>query len=151
MNESDLVARATQAGDVAAFATLVRLHQSRVRAFLRRMTRADAALADDLAQETFLEAHRKLGQYRAEGAFIGWLLRIAYSRFLMEARRRKTQMEAESSEPYSAAAELDPAARLDLEKAMMRLGVNERAALTLHFALGCSHEETAAIMRLPLG
>ena len=81
--ERDLVARATGADDISAFGILVRLHQSRVRGFLRRLTRGDTALADDLAQETFLEAQRKLRQYRAEGPFVGWLLRIAYSRFLI--------------------------------------------------------------------
>ena len=150
MEERDLVARATRDGDILAFGALVRLHQSRVRAFLRRLTGGDSALADDLAQETFLEAQRKLRQYRAEGTFVGWLLRIAYSRFLMEVRRRRTS-EQVLSEEQSVNAEQGAVARLDLEKAMARLSAPERAALTLHFALGCAHEETASIMGIPLG
>ena len=78
MNESDLIARAA-GGDTAAFGVLVRQNQSPLRGFLRRLTRADQALADDLAQETFLEAWRKLSQYRGEGSFAGWLTRIAWS------------------------------------------------------------------------
>src|SRR6201996_6937105 len=83
--------RGAAAGDAAAFGALVREHQSRVRGFLRRLTRGDAALADDLAQETFLEAFRKIAQYRGEGSFGGWLCGIAWSRFLMERRKRKEE------------------------------------------------------------
>jgi RNA polymerase sigma factor (sigma-70 family) len=150
MEERDLVARATRADDISAFGALVRMHQSRVRAFLRRLTRGDSALADDLAQETFLEAQRKLRQYRGDGTFVGWLLRIAYSRFLMEVRRGRMN-EQSLSEEESSSPEQSSAAKVDLEKAMAGLSAQERAALTLHFALGCAHEETASIMGVPLG
>src|SRR5208282_4154553 len=90
MNESALLALAV-AGDPAAFEALVRQRQSPLRGFLRRLTRGDHALADDLAQETLLEAWRKLDQFRAEGAFAGWLARIAYRRYLMWARQRKLE------------------------------------------------------------
>jgi RNA polymerase sigma factor (sigma-70 family) len=135
----------------AEFAVLVRTHQSKVRGFLRRLTRGDAALADDLAQETFLEAHRKLAQYRGEGSFGSWLCGIAWSRFLMERRKRKEEPLDEM--PESASADPAPATadRLDLERAMARLSAEERAALTLCYALGHSHGEAAEILNLPLG
>ena len=85
--------------DPAAFSALVRLHQGGLRAFLRRLTRGDQALADDLAQESFLEAWRKIGQFRGDAPFAAWLHRIAWSRFLMTARKRKP-------EPLDAADEL---------------------------------------------
>ena len=66
--DEQLAARAAT-GDVAAYGALVRQHQSKVRGFLRRLTRGDAALADDLTQETFLEAHRKITQFRTTGSF----------------------------------------------------------------------------------
>ena len=90
----DDIARRAAAGDDVAFGTLVRLHQGKVRAFLLRMTKANHALADDLAQETFLEAYRKITQYRGDGTFQSWLYRIAYSRFLMEVRRKRPEGEA---------------------------------------------------------
>ncbi len=133
----------------AAFGRLVREHQSKVRGFLRRLTRGDAALADDLAQETFFEAHRKLDQYRGEGSFASWLFGIAWSRFLMERRRRKEEPledDAASDDPRAVIH-----ARLDLERAMARLAAEERAALTLCYALGHSHGEAAAILDMPLG
>ena len=148
MNDSDLVARA-MAGDGAAFGALVRQHQSMLRGFLRRLARGDHALADDLAQETFLEAWRKLTQFRGDGSFAGWLTRIAWSRFLMAMRARKTPDEnAEHSEP---GAESGSDARLDLEKAIAKLSAAERAALTLCYALEYSHDEASEILDMPLG
>src|ERR1700743_3228931 len=129
--------RDAAAGDAAAFGALVREHQSKVRGFLRRLTRGDHALADDLAQETFLEAWRKIAQYRGDGTFAGWLTRIGWSRFLMEARKRKPELLEDLPET---ATETSPDAKLDLESAMRRISAAERAALTLCYALGYSHE-----------
>ena len=154
MDEEGLVGRAAL-GDAAAFAGLVRQHQSRLRGFLRRLTRGDASLADDLAQESFLEAWRKLAQFRGEGSFAGWLLRIAWTRYLMEARRRKLEPLDEAHESGDGPEFQIPAtnldARLDLESALRRLSSAERAGLTLCYALGYSNEEASAILDLPLG
>ena len=149
MDESAAVRRAAM-GDAAAFSLLVRQHQSRVRGFLLRVTGGRHALADDLAQETFLEAWRKTKQFRGEGSFAGWLLGIAWSRFLMDARRRKEDIPGELPEPSSDPSQ-DTMARLDLEKAFTQLSPAERAALTTCYALGFSHEEAAALLRMPLG
>ena len=55
------------------------------------------------------------------------------------------------SAPGPPAPDAGSAARLDLEKAMVKLAPAERAALTLCFALGQSHEEAALTMQVPLG
>ena len=150
MSDSDGLAQAAANGNVAAFAELVRLHQGKLRAFLRRMARGDHALADDLAQDAFLEAYRKIGQFRAEGTFASWLYRIGYSRYLMHARKHKLEPLDETIEP---AHETEGAlhAKLDLEAALARIHPARRAALTLCFAEGYSHEEAAKIMGVPLG
>ncbi len=148
MRDLSLTARAA-AGDAQAFAALVREHQSQLRAFLRRLTRGDAVRADDLAQETFLEAWRKIGQFRGDGSFAGWLLRIAWTQYLMEARRRNREPLPVDCEPGAVVDNSD--LRLDLEAGMRRLSPAERASLTLCYALGYSNEEAAAILKLPLG
>ena len=152
MDATEPLARKAVAGDAAAFGVLVRLHQGRLRGFLLRMTKGNAALADDLAQETFLEAFRKIGQY-GTGSFFGWLCAIAYSRFLMEARKRRLEPLDETDEMSDDAPDPENAslARVDLERAMQRLMPAQRAALTLCFALGMSHEEAAAALDMPLG
>lgn len=148
MSEAELVANAVASHDAAAFASLVRLHQGKLRAFLLRMTRRDHALTDDLAQETFLEAFRKIAQYRGEGSFAGWLYRIAYSRYLMVARQRKLENLDNVPEP---SVDMSPDVKLDLERAMAKLSPPERASLTMCFAFGFSHDEAAKILNLPLG
>ncbi|HEY1632180.1 MAG TPA: sigma-70 family RNA polymerase sigma factor [Rhizomicrobium sp.] len=148
MTDGELAALAAS-GDEAAYGLLVRRHQSRLRGFLRRLTRGDAALADDLAQESLFEAWRKLAQFTGKGSFVGWLLAIAWSRYLMTARKRKLEpLEDADGVPFETG---DPDAKLDLEKAMARLSLPERGALTLCLALEFSHEEAAEMMALPLG
>jgi RNA polymerase sigma factor (sigma-70 family) len=148
MNEGALLALAV-AGDAAAFEALVRQRQSPLRGFLRRLTHGDHALADDLAQETFFEAWRKIDQFRGEGTFASWLARIAYRRYLMWARRRKLEPLDEGVEIPDTS--LAPDQRLDLEKAMARLSLPERAALTLCYAQEYTNEEAAEILDMPLG
>jgi RNA polymerase sigma factor (sigma-70 family) len=154
MGTSETLAKKAAAGDAVAFSCLVRTYQSRLRGFLMRMTRGNHALADDLAQETFLEAFRKIGQF-GDGSFFGWLCAIAYSRYLMEARKRKLESLDENAE--AAIADDAPSvsrvamARIDLERAMQQLAPAQRAALTLCLAFGMTNEEAAATMNIPLG
>ena len=149
MDERDLVAQAC-ARDVAAFSALARAHQSKVRGLLLRLTKGNHALADDLAQETFLEAWRAVASFRGDSAFATWLYRIAYSRFLMHARKRKEE-ELGDWDGETPSGEGAVHARLDLERAFAHLSVAERAALTLCFALGLSNSEAAQTLDMPLG
>jgi RNA polymerase sigma factor (sigma-70 family) len=86
---------------------------------------------------------------QARAPFAGWLYAIAWSRFLMETRKRKLEPLDEMDERV--APQSDPAMKLDLEKALALLRPPERSALTLCFALGMPHEEAAAVMKVPLG
>ncbi|MFZ5608055.1 MAG: RNA polymerase sigma factor [Pseudomonadota bacterium] len=153
-HEQALIARAVLGADDQAFARLVALYQAPVRGFLRRLAGGDAALADDLAQETFLAAYRKIHSFRGEGRFQGWLMRIAYNAFLQDRRRpvrRETPHPAAHGAPDEAAMTTPLDVRLDLEQAMAALDEGERAALTLCFTYGMSHGEAAATLALPLG
>jgi RNA polymerase sigma factor (sigma-70 family) len=149
MDERTLVERAA-ARDVAAFGQLAREHQSKVRGLLLRLTKGDHALADDLAQETFLEAWRGIANFRGDSAFATWLYRIAYSRFLMQARKRKIEPlgDWQGEVPSGEGATL---ARIDLERAFAMLSAPESAALTLCHALGLSNTEAAEALDMPLG
>ena len=89
--DSELISRAALGSDTGAFGELVRRHQSAVRRFLRHLTRGDEASADDLAQETFLQAYRGLGHFRADAPFLTWLLGIAHNQFRNARRRIRDQ------------------------------------------------------------
>lgn len=150
MEETALVGRA-MARDVAAFSLLARQHQSKVRGLLLRLTRGNHALADDLAQETFLEAWRGIANFRGDSAFATWLYRIAYSRFLMQMRKRKPDDQLDDWAGETPSGESASLARVDLERAFAKLSAPESAALTLCFALGLSNSEAADALDLPLG
>jgi len=146
-----------RAGDLEAFARLVRLHQSRVRLQLRRLTRGDDALADDLAQETFVQAWLHLTEFRGDARLATWLHRIALSRYLQHARRPAPPLEWRDATGDRAADEPrhDPrptqGLRLDVEQALQGLTEEQRLAIVHCFHLDLSHEEAAAVLGLPLG
>ncbi|MDN3578487.1 sigma-70 family RNA polymerase sigma factor [Chitinimonas viridis] len=147
--ESALLGRAS-AGDRAAFGELVRLHQARVRMQLRRLTKGDIALADDLAQEAFVQAWRHIAGFRGTARFSTWLYRIAYHQFLMHQRSHPVQQTLPDSWDI-AASEVDNVLRLDIEEAVKRLPEMERIAIVHCFQMDLSHEEAAAVLGLPLG
>jgi RNA polymerase sigma-70 factor (ECF subfamily) len=154
-SDAELILAALERDDRGAFAELVRRHQSRVRSVLRRLTKGDHALADDLAQETFVAAWRNLRMFRFEARFSTWLYRIAFNAWQSEARRRREVLLEDPEE----AAPLDPlsddipatVARLDLERAMQALSDGERAALAACYYADLSHEEAALALGIPLG
>src|SRR5512139_672047 len=97
-SDAALIARAVVQDDRHAFAELVRRHQSSVRACLRRLTAGNHALADDLAQETFVLAWRNLKSFRQEARFSTWLYRIATNCWLADARKRKETLLGDAEE-----------------------------------------------------
>lgn len=151
-SERDLIARVMIGGDHRAFERLVLMHQSSVRRLLLRLGRGDRALADDLAQETFITAYRKIASYRGSGKFSAWLYRIAYNRFLQERRKRSRIPEVELRDAdRTVEFETAAVARMDIERAMSALSVEQRAAITLCFSYGLTHPEACAVMDIPLG
>lgn len=154
--DRNLVERALRDNDPRIFEMLVRRHQGMVRAQLRRLLGDDPALADDLAQETFLLAWRKLKQFRGESRFSTWLYRIAHSCFLQHWRSRgwRAQQESQLEESEDGAGDAATATRelgLDLDAALRCLSSNQQAALMYCVQLGLSHEEAAVVMDMPLG
>lgn len=153
LTDAELVARVIVDDDHHAFAELVRNHQSAVRGLLRNLVRTDVTLADDLAQETFLRAYKKIRSFRGEAKFGTWLYRIGYNVFREDARRRKelvgideSQLEAEH-DPQT----VDPALRHDLAHALGLLPLHERTAIVLCCQNGLSHDEAARVLDIPLG
>jgi RNA polymerase sigma-70 factor (ECF subfamily) len=155
LTDTDLVARVLASEDHSAFAELVRRHQSSVRAFLTRMTRGDSHLADDLAQETFLKAWKKLHTFRGDARLSTWLLGIAFNELRGEARRKKLEPMEDTDDSVSEQAQQSAAPnsnlRLDLDEALKSLNLNERAAVVLCCQHGLSHGEAAEVLECPLG
>src|SRR5690349_6341869 len=165
VTDAQLIARCIVADDRHAFAELVKRHQSSVRACLRKLTAGNHALADDLAQDTFVLAWRNLKSFRQEARFSTWLYRIATNCWLAQARKRHEELlgerddeigedEADAVAPgfgegadHAATATM----KIDLERAMARLSDAERAAIVQCYHNDLSHEEAAFVLGIPVG
>jgi RNA polymerase sigma-70 factor (ECF subfamily) len=153
VEDAPLIARVVADDDRHAFATLVRRHQSAVRGFLLRLCCGDGALADDVAQETFLRAYQRIGTYRSEGGFDSWLFSIAYRAFASEKRRRHWSAEELKEAPEAVEPDIRQAneAATDIARAMRQLREPERACLSLCYQWGMSHQEMANVLDYPVG
>jgi RNA polymerase sigma-70 factor, ECF subfamily len=151
----DLVARC-RAGDVDAFETLYREHAARLYTLACRMagSREDG---EDLLQEIFLQAHRKLGSFKGDSSIGTWLYRLALNHCLDYVRSRRAKMnkltetlDAETSIEPTARRET-PIARMDLERAVERLPEGCREAFVLHDVEGFDHKEVADLLGIAEG
>jgi RNA polymerase sigma-70 factor (ECF subfamily) len=151
ISDLELATRVAGSDDQAAFQQIVLRHQGAIRGFLRRLLAGDHGTADDLAQETFLLAYRKMPGWKAEGSLSSWLHSIAYRRFLQYLRKQGRQ-DVMAVPPDAG---FDPTPSMDAEillpVLMRQVGPEERACLTLAYAAGMSHPEVAAVTGLPLG
>lgn len=149
--DESLVAEA-QAGSTQAFSRLVDRHQQALRAFLRRAC-GDWALADDLAQETFLTAWTRIGRLKAGASVRAWLCGIGYNKHLTARRSagRDRAREAlyEAERPTGVGASNED--RMALEAAMADLPAEQRACIALCLAADFSHAEASQALGLPLG
>ena len=146
-----------RSGDGAAFDELYRQHAGRLYNLAFRMAGA-ANDADDLLQEIFLLAYRKLGSFRGESSLGTWLYRLAMNHCLDVLRSRQSRMgqqtdsldEESASEPVAAPA-LGAVSRIDLDRAINRLPHACRAAFLLHDVEGFGHNEVGAILGISEG
>ncbi|GIU80240.1 MAG: RNA polymerase sigma factor [Bryobacteraceae bacterium] len=86
--EGDLVERA-KAGDMEAFAELVRRYERRIYRMARQITQNDED-AEDVLQESFLKAFEHLDSFQGQSKFYTWVTRIAVNESLMKLRKRKS-------------------------------------------------------------
>lgn len=153
---------AAQAGDERAFAQIVEHYQRAVFAIAYRMT-CDAAAAEDLAQEVFLRAWRKLGTFRPSEPLKPWLLRLATNVCINALKKRRPiavpmhaddegdAIEPPSREPDAAEAASHGELAARLERAIAELPDDYRLIVTLRHVEELSYEEIAEALALPLG
>jgi RNA polymerase sigma-70 factor (ECF subfamily) len=138
-DEAELIA-ACRRGDSEAFGELVARHQQRVFRLAGRFFRRREEV-EDVAQETFLQAWRRLDTYRAKAPFEHWLTRVClnccYGRFR---ERRDDNLPLEYDVPTSPG---DPTARLEVERLLGSLPGEDRFLLLLLHGEGWSVAEIA--------
>ncbi len=136
------------AGGRREFGELVRRHSSAVRGLLRRMG-AQPSLADDIAQDAFIQAFERCAEFRSEGTFAGWVKRIAARLYIKRVAKEARYVAAIDNE--DAAPAPDHAGRVDLDEALNTLSEPERLCISLCHGAGMAHPEIAAALNLPLG
>lgn len=155
VSDAELVARC-QAGEIDAFETLYRQHAARIFSLASRMA-GSADEGEDLLQEIFLQAYRKLGTFKGEAAVGTWLYRLAVNHCLdfVRSRRARTSKLTDTLDDERllepAAPRDTPIPRIDLERAIARLPEGCREAFVLHDIEGFDHKEVGAMLGIAEG
>jgi len=154
---------AAQRGDHLAFARIYSQHKRRIYSLCLRMV-GNAAEAEDLAQEAFLQLHRKIATFRGDSAFSTWLHRLSINVVLMHLRKKNLALVSldEVMEPSPeegpgrsfGAADLNLAGSIDrlaLENAVADLPAGYRLIFILHDIEGYEHNEIASMLDCSIG
>jgi RNA polymerase sigma-70 factor (ECF subfamily) len=156
--DAALVERCRQ-GDLGAFEEIYAAHAGRLYSLVCRML-GNPADAEDLLQDIFLSAHRKLDSFRGDAALGTWLYRLAVNHcldYLRSRAARTNQLTSGLDEEFG----LDDAGSrrlaeqtlttMDLERALARLPEGCRAAFVLHDVQGLEHREVAEVLGIAEG
>ena len=128
------------------FISYVESSRNAVRRFLVALCCGDIALADDLAQDTFLKAYLSCEGFRDDSKFNAWIYKIAYNNFLNSKRTRHISVPLENAQEARAYENADTSFRYEaLYAALNSLPPHERSSILLFYMEGYSTREIAAI------
>jgi len=152
-DELKLIARCVATDDRNAFGLLVEEYQPGLRRFLLNLTMGDAALTDDLAQETFIKAYLSIRGFKGLSKFKTWLYRIAYNEFYSYMRQHREEAEeAIDSAQHISTSHIDASdAQMDIEHCLASLTATERTVVLLFYLEDQPIKKIADITSLPQG
>ncbi len=160
VDSDNVIVNRACAGDVDAFGLLYRKYRNRIHALCLRMVK-DPFIAEDVLQESFLCAFRRINTFRGDSLFSTWLHRIAVNAVLMHFRRCKTTPteNVDAELVYEEGESLEgerfhvvdrrlthAVERIELEQAINSLPPGYRIMFVLHDIEGFEHSEIAAIL-----
>jgi len=140
------------AGDRSAFAEIVREHQAMVYSLALHFLRSPS-LAEDLAQDVFLELYRNIGSIQSAAHLRFWLRKVTCHRSIDRVRRRKPDgmiSLQEVPEPAVAAQARDPLLEAKLWKLVATLPDKPRMAIILRYQEEMELREVAEVMEIPI-
>jgi RNA polymerase sigma-70 factor (ECF subfamily) len=137
----------SQKGGQEAFENIICENQRMIHSLCYRLT-GSMEDAEDLAQETFLQAYQNLAEFRAEAKASSWLYRIAVNRCLnwRKRRRRQDQTLQEWSQQGSAVVHDDAGRARQIQEALLKLPAKQRAAIVLTTYDGLTHAEAGRVL-----
>jgi RNA polymerase sigma-70 factor (ECF subfamily) len=139
-HERELVERAA-AGDLDAFAEIVRTYERRIASVLYRLL-DDRRDVEEATQDVFVQAWRNLRRFRGHAHLFTWLYRIAVNEALMRRRRRQPALQ-DLDERLPAAPDPEPGLRDVLLRALAALPFEYRAPVVLRDVEGLTNAEVA--------
>ncbi len=169
-NELELVSKA-KSGDPRAFTALVKKYESTVYSFAFKVCR-DQEKAEETLQDTFVNVFKKLNQFNGKAKFSTWLYQIVTNNCLMKRRKRKLDLSTISLDASDSADDTDTGEgkqpinvipiskdtpqeevinnelREHLDKAILKLPIDQRIAFILRDVEGKSSEEAAKILKI---
>ena len=149
MEEARII-QLVRAGNKDAFAQIVERYQAPIFRYLYRLT-GDFEMAQDLAQDTFLQAYKSILRTNTELSLKAWLYRIATNNVLRQQRRQRFLRffpfrDHGRRRRTPADREEDLTERLAIQEALLEVPERERACLVLHFVEGLKYREIAEAM-----
>jgi len=148
--EAALVIRAKD-NDFLAYEQLYRLHVGRVFALCFRLC-GDRDMAEDLSQEAFVLAWRKLASFRGDSAFGSWLYRIATNSTLSYLRKQtpfRNSLDIDDMTEEGRADNTDE--QMNLELAISKLPDGARTVFVLYSLEGYTHDEIGTMLEIAQG
>jgi RNA polymerase sigma-70 factor (ECF subfamily) len=155
MDSEILTIRRAIQGDEAALRALWSRHAPHIDVVVRRLVGGDADLAEDVAQEVWIQIFRALPSSRGESQFGTWAHRIAVNRTLNALRRTKRMASRQTEiqeDTVAVSPDTDaPFLAQTIHDAAARLSPGARTVFTLHDIEGLTHEEIAAELGITPG
>lgn len=152
-NDAELVEKA-KAGDTASFEALVKKYQDKIYGLANYVCMGLKSEADDVYQETFINAFKNISKFKGKAGFGTWLYRIAANNCWMKFRKRKSEklvsMEdlAELKDLTHADEVIKQELSSSVAKALSKLSVDYRLAITLADIQGLTMEEAARVLKI---
>jgi len=140
----------SRTGNRDAFAELVARRQTWVRNLMRRCS-GNAALADDLSQQVFMQAWRSIRQLHDAARFAPWLKKMAINMWLQHKRRADPLREAEQHIEADSPQRDQPAIAMDLDRALGTLTDDARLCVVLSYHERMTHAEIESLTGMPMG
>jgi RNA polymerase sigma-70 factor, ECF subfamily len=155
MDNEQLTIRRAIEGDETALRSLWSRHAPHIDMVVRRLVGFDPDLAEDIAQEVWIQIFRALPSYRGDSQFSTWAHRIAVNRTLNALRRTKRLAAIEIAvEEDTASVEMDTERSFiaaSIEMAAAKLSPGARTVFVLHDVEGYTHEEIAQELGITSG
>jgi RNA polymerase sigma factor (sigma-70 family) len=147
MELDELTLAGAKRGDMRACEKIYRMYQTKAFSVAMRVCN-NRELAQDVTQEAFINAFKRIKQYRGDSPFWGWLRRVVVNHAI-SALRKLPRHDAVELKDYMCPGNGDQEGLgqcMDLEQALRQLNNEDRAVVWLHDVEGYKHREIARLV-----